>query len=225
MQNLKEPLKYQDISVTRYQLVKDAAHEKRMPDFLLWWLFSHCSAATLGCAHRGSCTPICPALGHSYPKPISRKLHRGRHCTKAGFAGDGKAGTTLLWEMRFSKAEAASPARSQCCSTSASAPHITLDLSPGSLSASFSASFKPVPALLSDSTCCMIFRVPHFTHSKSFWSLLLIILATCPKPKPEVSLWVASSLEFRYLRLLGWKNLQDIARALIIMVYKEFRDS
>lgn len=60
-----------------------------MAGFLLWWLFSHCSAATLGCAHRGSCTPIYPVLGHSYPKPISRKPQRGRHCTDEVFQSRG----------------------------------------------------------------------------------------------------------------------------------------
>lgn len=146
MQNLRALLKYLDISVIRYQLVMDAAHEKRMPDFLLWWLFSsHCNTATLCCACRVSFTTISPALGHSYPKPISRKLQKGRHYTvPAGITGDGQVGTTPLWEISFSKAEAASPAWSQCCSTSASDPHISLDLSPGSLSALFSAFFKPI---------------------------------------------------------------------------------
>lgn len=147
MQNLKELLKYLDIPVIRYQIVKDEAHGKRIPDFLLWWLFStHCNAATLGCAHRGSYTTTSPALAHSYPKPISRKLQKGTHYTvPAAIAGDGYVGISLLWELRFSKAEGASPAWNQCSSTFVSDPHISLYLRPGPLLALFSALFKAGP--------------------------------------------------------------------------------
>lgn len=150
MQNLTEFLKHLDVSVIRYLLVKAAAYEIRMLDFLLWWLFStHCNAATLGSACRVSYPTISPALGHSYPKPISRKLQKGRQCLTQCLQSllEMEVGTTLLWEMSFSKAETASPAWSLCCSTLASDPPISLDLCPGSLSALFFASFKPVPAL------------------------------------------------------------------------------
>lgn len=141
-----------------------------MPDFLLWWLFSsHCNAVTLGCAHRGSYTPISPALGHSYPKPISRELQTCRHCTvPAGTAGHGQQVPPIFGSTGFPKQR--QPAQHGVrCSTSASDPHISLDLSPGSLSALFSA-FPYSSCLTPFAACtfCVPDLVPHLTHSKSF---------------------------------------------------------
>lgn len=160
-----------------------------MPDFLFLCLFStHCDAATLGCACWCSYTTNSSVLGHSYPKPISRNLQSSRHHTlPAAIAGDGWIGPTLVWIF-------------QNRGSQPSMESLQLNLgfwsSPQSGAKSW-VSFSiilclfhtcPSPPCLTPLTASTFHvpdLVPCLTHSKSFWSLLSIILATCPKPKPR----------------------------------------